>query len=80
VTLVDGTEISGHVVLLAAGVKWRQLDAPGLTPLQGRGVYYGATMQEARLFKDEIVYIVGGANSAGQAAMHFSSFAKEVKW
>lgn len=79
VTLVDGTEISGHVVLLATGVKWRQLDAPGLVPLQGRGVYYGATIQEARLFKDEIVYIVGGANSAGQAAMHFSSFAKEVK-
>jgi len=79
VTLVDGKEISGHVVLLATGVKWRQLDAPGLVPLQGRGVYYGATIQEARLFKDEIVYIVGGANSAGQAAMHFSSFAKEVK-
>lgn len=79
VRLVDDTEISGHVVLIATGVKWRQLDAPGLVPLQGKGVYYGATMQEAALFKDEVVYIVGGANSAGQAAMHFASFAKEVK-
>ena len=79
VQLVDGKRIAGHVVLLATGVKWRQLDAPGLVPLQGKGVYYGATMQEAALFKDEVVVIVGGANSAGQAAMHFASFAKEVK-
>ncbi len=79
VQLVNGTRIAGHVVLLATGVRWRQLDAPGLVPLQGKGVYYGATMQEASLFKGETVVIVGGANSAGQAAMHFASFAKEVK-
>lgn len=78
VRLVDGSEISAHTVLIATGVRWRRLDAPGLTPLQGCGVYYGATMQEASLFKDETVYIVGGANSAGQAAMHFSSFAQKV--
>ncbi|HEX8551082.1 MAG TPA: FAD-dependent oxidoreductase [Abditibacteriaceae bacterium] len=78
VQLADGTEISGHSVLIATGVRWRTLDAPGLKPLQGRGVYYGATMQEASLFKDETVYIVGGANSAGQAAMHFASFASKV--
>ncbi len=79
VRLVNGTKIAGHVVLIATGVRWRQLEAPGLVPLQGRGVYYGATMHEAALFKDETVYIVGGANSAGQAAMHFAAFAKEVK-
>ena len=79
VRLVNGTRIVGHVVLIATGVRWRQLDAPGLVPLQGKGVYYGATMQEAQLFKDETVYIVGGANSAGQAAMHFAEVAKEVK-
>ncbi len=79
VRLVDGSEISGHTVLISTGVRWRKLDAPGLEPLQGRGVYYGATMQEATLFKGETVYIVGGANSAGQAAMHFASLAKEVK-
>lgn len=79
VRMVDGTKIAGHVVLLATGVRWRQLDAPGLVPLQGKGVYYGATMQEAQLFKGETVHIVGGANSAGQAAMHFAEVAKEVK-
>ncbi len=78
VRLLDGTEISGHTLLISTGVRWRKLDAPGLEPLQGRGVYYGATMQEAALFKDETVYIVGGANSAGQAAMHFASFASKV--
>jgi thioredoxin reductase (NADPH) len=78
VRLVDGSEISGHAVLVATGVRWRQLDAPGVTELQGRGVYYGATMQEASLFKGETVYIVGGANSAGQAAMHFASFCNKV--
>ncbi|RYG65512.1 fused response regulator/thioredoxin-disulfide reductase, partial [bacterium] len=78
VKLVDGSEISGHAVLIATGVRWRQLDAPGITELQGRGVYYGATMQEASLFKGETVYIVGGANSAGQAAMHFASYCTKV--
>lgn len=78
VRLLDGTEISGHTVLISTSVRWRKLDAPGLEPLQGRGVYYGATMQEAALFKGETVYIVGGANSAGQAAMHFASFAAKV--
>ncbi len=79
VRLVDGTQIAAHVVLIATGVRWRKLDAPGLVPLQGKGVYYGATVQEASLFKEETVVIVGGANSAGQAAMHFASFAQNVK-
>lgn len=78
VRLADGNEISGHAVVVSTGVRWRQLDAPGLAQLQGCGVYYGATMQEASLFKGETVYIVGGANSAGQAAMHFASFAEKV--
>jgi thioredoxin reductase (NADPH) len=78
VSLVDGSEISGHTLLISTGVRWRQLNAQGLEALQGRGVYYGATMQEASLFQGETVYIVGGANSAGQAAMHFASFAAKV--
>jgi thioredoxin reductase (NADPH) len=78
VRLVDGTEISGHSILISTGVRWRQLEAPGVIELRGRGVYYGATMQEASLFKGETVYIVGGANSAGQAAMHFASYAEKV--
>ena len=79
VRLADNTKIAGYVVLIATGVRWRQLDAPGLVPLHGKGVYYGATMQEAALFKDETVVVVGGANSAGQAAMHFASFARQIK-
>jgi thioredoxin reductase (NADPH) len=64
--------------LLATGVQWRTLDAPGIERLTGAGVYYGAAMTEAMECRDEDVYIVGGANSAGQAAMYFSRYARQV--
>src|SRR5260221_4603057 len=60
------------------GVQWRALDIPGIERLQGAGVYYGGGASEAIACKGETVYIVGGANSAGQAAMHFSKFAQKV--
>jgi len=77
-TLSDGVEISCNALLLAMGVQWRTLDVPGIERLQGAGVYYGGGTSEALACKDETVYIVGGANSAGQAAMHFSKYAKKV--
>ncbi|WP_353930664.1 FAD-dependent oxidoreductase [Okeanomitos corallinicola TIOX110] len=76
--LKDGTEIACHALMLAMGVSWRRLNVPGIEKLTGRGVYYGAAMTEAMECSNEQVYIVGGANSAGQAAMHFSKYAKEV--
>jgi len=78
VQMADGREVSCRVCLLAMGVRYRKLDAPGVEALTGRGVYYGAALVEARACKDEEVYIVGGANSAGQAAMHFAKFAGRV--
>jgi thioredoxin reductase (NADPH) len=74
----DGTEISCHVLLLAMGVQWRKLDLPGINRLNGAGVYYGAGSTEAIACRDEDVYIIGGANSAGQAAMFFSNYARKV--
>ena len=76
--LADGFEISCHALLLAMGVQWRTLDIPGIERLQGAGVYYGGGTSEALACKGETVYIIGGANSAGQAAMHFSKFAEKV--
>jgi thioredoxin reductase (NADPH) len=76
--LNDGTELSCHAMLLATGVQWRKLDIPGMDRLQGAGVYYGGTATEAISCREEDVYIVGGANSAGQAAMFFSQYAKRV--
>jgi thioredoxin reductase (NADPH) len=78
IKLRDGTEVSCHTMLIATGVQWRKLDVPGIDSLQGAGVYYGAGSTEAVSCRDEIVYIIGGANSAGQAAMNFSRFAKRV--
>ncbi|QDL06873.1 fused response regulator/thioredoxin-disulfide reductase [Brasilonema octagenarum UFV-E1] len=78
VQLEDGSEISCHALMLALGVSWRRLDIPGLDRLTGAGVYYGAAQAEAMSCQDEDVYIVGGANSAGQAAMYFSRYAKHV--
>ncbi|HMF79554.1 MAG TPA: FAD-dependent oxidoreductase [Bryobacteraceae bacterium] len=74
----DGSEISCHTLLLATGVQWRELDVPGMDRLQGAGVYYGAAATEALSCRDEEIYVVGGANSAGQAAMFFSKYAKRV--
>ena len=78
VQLGDGREVSGHVVLLASGVQYRKLNIPGADRLTGRGIYYGAALVEAASCKDEEVFIVGGANSAGQAALHFAKFACKV--
>jgi thioredoxin reductase (NADPH) len=78
VQLADGREVSSHVMLLAPGVEYRTLDIPGAEHLTGRGIYYGAALVEAVSCKNEEVYIVGGANSAGQAAVHFAKFACKV--
>jgi len=78
VKISDGSELVSHTVLLATGVQWRQLDVPGVDRLQGAGVYYGAASTEAAACADEEVFIVGGANSAGQAAMNFSKCARRV--
>ncbi|MDT7812975.1 MAG: thioredoxin reductase [Acidobacteriaceae bacterium] len=78
VQLADGREVSCHACLIAVGVYYRRLNTPGVERLTGAGVYYGAAMTEARACKDEEIFIVGGANSAGQAAMHFSKYAKKV--
>jgi thioredoxin reductase (NADPH) len=74
----DGNEVTAHVVVLATGVSYNKLQAPGLAELSGRGVYYGAAAHEAANARGEDVYIVGAANSAGQAALFFSRYAKRV--
>jgi len=78
VTMADGREVTCHVCLISTGVSYRKLDLPGADRLTGAGMYYGATLAEAAGCAGEVVYIVGGANSAGQSAMHFSSHAREV--
>src|ERR1035438_415594 len=78
VQLADGREVSTHVVLLATGVRYRKLDIPGADRLTGRGIYYGAALVEAAACKGEEVFVVGGANSAGQAALHFAKYASKV--
>jgi thioredoxin reductase (NADPH) len=78
VRLADGSELSSHVILIASGIAWRKLEAPGAERLAGAGVYYGAAMTEAISCRDEDVFVVGGANSAGQAAMHLSKYARQV--
>jgi thioredoxin reductase (NADPH) len=76
--LADGREISSHCVLLAPGVQYRKLDIPGADRLTGRGIYYGAALVEALACQGEEVFMVGGANSAGQAALHFARYATKV--
>ena len=78
ITLADGSEITCHALLLATGVSWRRLDIPGCKELTGKGIYYGAAKTEAIACKNEHIYLVGGANSAGQAAMYFSQYANKV--
>lgn len=78
VVLADGTLLSCHALLIATGVQYRTLDVPGVEKLTGAGVYYGAAMTEAISCAGDDVYIVGGANSAGQAAMYFSRYARQV--
>jgi thioredoxin reductase (NADPH) len=74
----DGTEIGCHALMITTGVSYRKLDVPGIDRLTGSGVYYGAAMTEALSCVDSDVFIVGGANSAGQAAMYFSRYARSV--
>jgi len=78
VRTADGREVSTHATLLCPGVQYRKLDVPGAERLTGRGIYYGAALVEAAACKDEDVYVVGGANSAGQAALYFSKYARKV--
>ncbi|HAB18761.1 MAG TPA: FAD-dependent oxidoreductase [Verrucomicrobiota bacterium] len=77
-TLADGSEIGCRALLIASGIAFRKLEVPGLEKLNGAGVYYYAPMSEAFSYRDGDIYIVGGANSAGQAAMYFSKFARRV--
>jgi len=77
-SLQDGGRLSSHAVLIATGVQWRKLNVPGADRLTGAGIYYGAGAFEAASCKDEDVFVIGGANSAGQAAMNFASYARRV--
>ena len=74
----DDTELAAHAIILATGVSYRTLEAPGIAELTGRGVYYGSAMTQGPSCAGEDVYIVGGANSAGQAAVFFSRYARTV--
>ncbi len=78
VELTGGAELSANCVLIASGVSYRQLRAPGFAELTGAGIYYGAALTEARSCADQHVVIIGGANSAGQAAVYFASYARQV--
>jgi thioredoxin reductase (NADPH) len=78
VRLANGSDLSAHAVLLTTGVAYRRLTAPGVEAFTGSGVYYGAATTEAQSCRDEDIYIVGGANSAGQAAVFFAPTARSV--
>src|SRR5262249_62389871 len=78
VDLSSGAQLSANCVLVASGVSYRQLSAPGFDTFTGKGIYYGAALTEARSCQDQHVVVIGGANSAGQAAMHFSKYAGQV--
>ncbi|HLV36600.1 MAG TPA: FAD-dependent oxidoreductase [Spirillospora sp.] len=78
VMLSDGTELSCHALIIATGVTTRRLDIPGIDRLNGAGVYYGAALAEAALYRDQPVAVVGGANSAGQGAVFLSRYASKV--
>jgi thioredoxin reductase (NADPH) len=78
VTLDTGTELRSHAVLIASGMSLRKLNVPGYERFEGAGVFYGAALAEAATYRDQRVYVIGGANSAGQAAMLFSKYASQV--
>jgi thioredoxin reductase (NADPH) len=78
IKMADGNEISCHALMISTGVQWRKLEAEGIDRLQGAGIYYGGGATEALSCAGEIVYVVGGANSAGQAAMNFAKYAERV--
>src|SRR6202041_3279415 len=78
IKLADDSELSCHALMIASGVQWRRLDVPGVERLQGAGIYYGGGATEAMSCKGENVYVIGGAHSAGQAAMNFAKYAEKV--
>jgi thioredoxin reductase (NADPH) len=78
VTFADGTFIDGQAVILATGVSYRRLEVPGVAELTGRGVYYGSALTETSACAGQDVYVVGGANSAGQAAVYLARYARSV--
>jgi thioredoxin reductase (NADPH) len=78
VRLSDGSEVVGRAVALATGLSYRRLGVPSLEALTGAGVFYGAAASEAQAMKDQEVYVVGGANSAGQATVHLARYASHV--
>jgi len=78
VTLADGSEVAGYAVVIATGMMVRTLEVPGLEPLVGTSVYYGAAMTEAATYRGQHVCVVGGANSAGQGALFFSRYVGKV--
>ncbi len=78
ITLTDGTEVRSRAVVIATGVSYRRLGIPTLDALTGAGVFYGAATTEAPAMRDEEVFVVGGANSAGQAAVHLARYAAQV--
>src|SRR5262249_48792225 len=78
VDLEDGKSVQGRAIIIAAGARYRRLDLTNLAEFEGAGIYYGATQVEAQLCRYEEVAVVGGGNSAGQAAMFLSTFAKHV--
>ena len=78
ITLADGTEVHSRAVVIATGVSYRRLGIPALDALIGAGVFYGAATTEAAAMKGEEVFVVGGANSAGQAAVHLARYAARV--
>ena len=78
VRLADGGELAAHAVLLTTGAAYQRLEAPGVERFTGAGVYYGSTATEAQSVRGENVYIVGGANSSGQAAVYFARAARSV--
>jgi thioredoxin reductase (NADPH) len=77
-TLRDGTDLCAHAVIVATGVAYRLLEAPGVAELVGKGICYGHGVSEAPLLRGRDVFVAGGANSAGQAALHFAQFARHV--
>jgi thioredoxin reductase (NADPH) len=78
VMLENGEEINTHAIVITTGVDYRKLETKGVPDFTGAGIYYGAAMTEAAAFRDCDVFVVGGGNSAGQAAMHLSKFARNV--
>jgi thioredoxin reductase (NADPH) len=78
VRLSNGKEVWAFSVVLTTGLSVRMLEVPGIEPLLGRGIYYGASLSEAAVFKDQDICIIGGANSAGQGALFFATYARKV--